>query len=137
MPKRSRGKEFEDSLFVAFMFLGIGVGLLLGEVAPGLFIGMGLGFLAMALAELLIKKQVPSEELADIEEAPEDDKTIGAFGTFLLILLGLGFILGGSSLLLGFEIPWKVLGSVFMVMLGLFFLSIALSRLKFLKRALY
>ena len=123
MSKPPRGKEFEGFLFVAFMFLGMGSGILLDNVAPGLFIGMGLGFLAMAVADALIKRP-PEEEISEAEDK------IGGFGTLMLILLGLGFILGGSSVLLGFEIPWRLLGSVFMVLLGIFFLIMALGRLR-------
>ena len=39
----------EGLVFTGFLFLGIGIGLLLGRVAVGTLIGMGLGFLAMAL----------------------------------------------------------------------------------------
>ncbi|RSN68752.1 hypothetical protein D9Q81_05385 [Candidatus Korarchaeum cryptofilum] len=48
MSERSRSKGFVGFLFVAFMFFGLGVGILIGEVAPALFVGMGLGFLSMA-----------------------------------------------------------------------------------------
>ncbi|MEM4581244.1 MAG: hypothetical protein QW092_02620, partial [Candidatus Korarchaeum sp.] len=93
-------------------------------VAPGLFTGMGLGFLAMAVADALIKRSTE-------EEVPKaEDRVAGGLGTLILILLGLGFILGGSSVLLGFEIPWKLLGSVFMVLLGVSFLTMALSMLR-------
>ncbi|MDW8035326.1 MAG: hypothetical protein RMI85_02585 [Candidatus Korarchaeum sp.] len=138
MSKRSGGKEFEGFLFVTFMFLGMGIGFLFDNIAPGLFIGMGLGFLAMALAEILIKKSAPlEEEVSEAEKISESgDKAIESLGTFILILLGLGFVLGGSSILLEFEIPWRVFGSVFMILLGMFFLTIAMSRLKLLKRAL-
>jgi len=39
----------EGSLFVGLMFLGMGIGLLVGRADAGLMIGLGAGFLAMAL----------------------------------------------------------------------------------------
>jgi hypothetical protein len=35
----------------AGLFIGMGVGMLIGQIPAGLFIGLGLGFLAMALAK--------------------------------------------------------------------------------------
>jgi len=39
--------------FVGLMFLGAGVGLLVGHTGAGALIGMGLGFVAMALLRLV------------------------------------------------------------------------------------
>lgn len=46
-----RKKRDRSNVFVGFMFLGMGLGWLLGHFAAGLFIGMGLGFIAQALLE--------------------------------------------------------------------------------------
>ncbi len=43
------GEGSSGLVFVAFMFIGMGIGYLLGNTAAGLFVGMGIGFLAMAL----------------------------------------------------------------------------------------
>ena len=40
------GEDWIKGYFVGFMFLGIGIGLLLGNVQAGTMIGMGLGFIA-------------------------------------------------------------------------------------------
>jgi hypothetical protein len=34
------------------MFIGMGIGLALGHLVPGMFIGLGAGFLAMVLVRL-------------------------------------------------------------------------------------
>ncbi len=57
MAKRSR-KESRDyvwTLFVALMFIGLGAGMLVGEAGAGVLLGMGFGFLAVALARILKK----------------------------------------------------------------------------------
>ena len=38
-------------LFVACLFLGMGIGMLYGRTWPGLIIGLGIGFLAMFLVK--------------------------------------------------------------------------------------
>ncbi len=100
-------------VFVAFLFIGMGVGYLLGNTAAGLFMGMGVGFLAMAYLK-------PREKGIDLRKEP--------WGSAILALVGLGFILGGASLLLGLEIPWDKLGGVFLILMGLAFLAMALGR---------
>jgi len=45
------------------------VGILIGEVAPALFVGMGLGFLSMAILDAIIKE--PAEEGSEYERAVE------------------------------------------------------------------
>lgn len=39
-------------IFVGCMFLGMGIGDIFDQTGPGMFIGMGVGFLASALAKL-------------------------------------------------------------------------------------
>ncbi len=46
-PKKRKG--ISGTVFVAGLFLGLGIGWLLGQMLPGLFIGMGVGFLASAI----------------------------------------------------------------------------------------
>jgi hypothetical protein len=45
-------EELEGLLFVSLMFLGMGVGLLAGKAGVGTILGLGAGFLAMALWRL-------------------------------------------------------------------------------------
>jgi len=51
-------------VFVGLMFLGAGVGLLVGHAGAGVLIGMGLGFVAMALLDWALKRKAPKLRLA-------------------------------------------------------------------------
>ena len=49
-PQRSKmGKQIGGIIFVGFMFLGMAFGWYIGRLVMGLFIGMGLGFIGMAI----------------------------------------------------------------------------------------
>jgi hypothetical protein len=123
--RRPRSKGFVGFLFVAFMFFGLGVGILIGEVAPALFVGMGLGFLSMAILDAIIKE--PAEEGSEYERAVESYVGRGGFlGNIILALLGIGFILGGLSILTGFEIEWRILGGALIILLGIWFIILAM-----------
>jgi hypothetical protein len=51
-PKIKREKD--TGLFIpAGLFLGIGAGFFLNELVPGILFGLGIGFLGMAIAEML------------------------------------------------------------------------------------
>jgi hypothetical protein len=47
--QKKTGTQIGGILFVGFMFIGGGVGLLLGNLPVGGALGMGSGFIAMAL----------------------------------------------------------------------------------------
>ena len=54
--KESRGRrrefrrESSDYVFVACLFIGIGVGIALNQVAVGVLVGLGVGFLGLFIA---------------------------------------------------------------------------------------
>ncbi|WP_167555227.1 hypothetical protein [Gottfriedia acidiceleris] len=52
----SRGAGIGGIVFVGCMFLGGGIGSLLHEQHSGWLIGMGVGFIGLALTRVLIKK---------------------------------------------------------------------------------
>ncbi len=119
--RRHKDRDLSGLLFVAFMFLGMGVGFLFDQVASGLFIGMGIGFLAMAVARARFGK-APAEEHLKLSMSGD------ILGSAITALIGLGFILWGVSMMLGLEIPWRMLGGVFIILFGLWFLWIAVGR---------
>jgi hypothetical protein len=48
-------------VFVGFMFIGLGIGFILGAILAGILLGMGAGFLAMGIVYALYRSK-------DIEE---------------------------------------------------------------------
>ena len=44
-----KGDHTSSYIFVGCMFIGMGVGMAIGDTGIGLFIGMGVGFLASAM----------------------------------------------------------------------------------------
>jgi len=62
-------KKFDvDNVIVGFMFIGMGLGWLLGHLVAGLFIGLGLGLVAQALME----GKESASGLESATSAPED-----------------------------------------------------------------
>jgi len=43
------GRGVEGLVFVGFLFIGMGIGMLFDKVGVGTLIGMGLGFISMAI----------------------------------------------------------------------------------------
>ncbi len=122
-----RSKEESSGLFfVAFMFLGMGIGYVLGNTAGGLFIGMGIGFFAMAYMRM--KAPIKGESESQVREMRSRSEKL--WGSAMLTLIGIGFILGGTSFILGWKIAWDKLGGIFLILLGLAFLGMALERIR-------
>lgn len=101
-------KNFSGLLFVGFMFIGGGLGLLFGRPEVGGAVGMGTGFLAMALFR--IKGQPVTVSLPAT--------TSGYF----LLLAGAFLILGGLSLIYFPGIIYPYLIGSFLALLGLGFM---------------
>ncbi|RLE80389.1 MAG: hypothetical protein DRJ52_06475 [Thermoprotei archaeon] len=102
-------------VFVALMFIGAGIGLLFGRPDVGGAIGMGLGFLAMAILRYH-RIKIESEKCVSIR---------GAFGSIILACIGIMFILGGVSLLLNLEYLMKYVAGIIAIAIGLVFLAAA------------
>ena len=47
MEKQKSGSQIGGIVFVGFMFIGAGIGMMMGKVQIGGALGMGVGFLAM------------------------------------------------------------------------------------------
>ncbi|MBA7611990.1 hypothetical protein ES703_19223 [subsurface metagenome] len=46
---KKRNRRLVSAIFLACLFIGLGVGLALGEVAIGVLVGLGVGFLASGI----------------------------------------------------------------------------------------
>ena len=55
MEKRNR--RLISAVFLACLFIGLGVGVALDEAGVGVLIGLGVGFLAAAIVGLIIGKE--------------------------------------------------------------------------------
>lgn len=57
MAKFKRKKsEFSDFLFIAGLFIGLGIGGIFGNWGAGALLGLGFAFFAMAISKLIKKK---------------------------------------------------------------------------------
>jgi len=86
---------------------------------------MGLGFIAMALIKAWGVKVGASEEVSK-------KVTIGPLGGALVLgVLGAVFICAGLILLFNIRIPWKMVGGLAALVIGLLFLAKALGLVRF------
>ncbi|MEM1575450.1 MAG: hypothetical protein QXF09_04055 [Nitrososphaerota archaeon] len=117
-------EEFSVLLFISSMFIGAGLGLLLGRPDVGGAIGMGVGFLLMGMIRIKVKEVKPLEV------------TIPKyFGIIILFLIGVSFILAGISLYtlqieMIKEILLPYLGGTIIILIGLFFVLKAITLFK-------
>ncbi len=100
-----RRSRWSWEIFTAFMFIGLGLGMIFGETGAGVILGMGVGFLLSSLIRV-------------------ERKVIFVFprnaGGIALIIIGIGFILLGLGTL-GYLPPQilRLAGGVFLLGLGI------------------
>ncbi len=116
----AEGDRVSGLLFVALMFIGAGIGLLFGRPDVGGTVGMGAGFLAMALIKARYR-EVKAEKTAVISPLA---------GSLVLGLIGILFITTGLALLFNVQIPWRILGGLGALALGLLFIAAAFNLVK-------
>ncbi|NPA98109.1 MAG: hypothetical protein GXO43_01900 [Crenarchaeota archaeon] len=107
-------------LFLACLFLGMGIGMFFGHTGPGTVIGMGVGLLAIAIAPSgrgTVNIRIGSRRFPGI-------------GRLFLGVVGAGFIIWGLEDLGLITIPgtiWQHIGAFILVLIGIVFLYFALS----------
>ena len=106
-------EKFDGKVFIAFMFLGLGIGMMFDQAGAGIMIGMGLGFVAGTIIHM--------EPRSVVIKVPP--MTVGV----VMGILGLIFILSGLALLFGLEIPWRIIGGLAITAIGI---TILISGLK-------
>ncbi len=114
-------------VFIGLMFLGMGIGMFFDRAGEGTIIGMGAGFVALAF---LPKHEDSVREGSGIANIRRRLHT-SFLGTTILVLIGLGFIIGGLYMLGIIQIPRTIciyLGGVFLLLLGVSFLFLAFKK---------
>ncbi len=110
------------NIFLACMFIGLGIGMLFDQAGAGIIIGMGIGFLVEGLLESVSTEKKEVLEERRIVYAPRARSILGGV---VLAVIGIGFIFGGLSLAGLIVIPeylWRSLGALIIIALGIAFL---------------
>ncbi len=116
------------AIFVGMMFLGMGIGMFFDRAGEGTILGLGAGFIAMAL--------VPEHE-----EERGRRRFIHHWSwasSIVLGLIGLGFILWGLYMLGLLTIPaelGRIIGGVVILLIGLGFIAVAVERHRVSRRS--
>ena len=119
----AEAEKISGLIFVALMFIGAGIGLIFGRPDAGGAIGMGIGFLAMALIKTKYKEIKP-EKTAIISPM---------MGSLVLGLVGILFITAGLVLLFNIQIPWRVLAGLVTLAIGFLFIIVAFNLIRLTK----
>jgi len=112
-------KDIGGLIFVAFMFIGGGLGLLFGRPDVGGAIGMGVGFIAMAFFKA--KKIEVTKSVVTIPRT---------FGQVSLIIIGLISISAGILILYAPELLYPYLAGIVAIVIGLLFIIVGLTGFK-------
>ena len=104
-------KDPQGLLFVAAMFIGMGIGMIFDMAGAGTIIGMGVGFILMALYQT---KNVEHKITFP-----------GDAGRFFLLILGVIFIVIGVCIFACHTINYTYLGAIGIISLGLFFIFLS------------
>lgn len=94
-------------LFPACLFLGLGIGMVFGHAGVGVILGMGIGFIAMALVR--------------VKSEPMEVKLPSSTASYFIILLGLFFIILGSGIIFFPDMLFPYILGVFIALLGIGF----------------
>ena len=104
----NRRERKTGGIFIpAFLFIGIGIGLLVGQPGAGALVGIGIGFIAMALARTW--------------KSPGSGLHPGA-PIFISFLVGLMFVIAGIGLIYFPAMLWPYLAATVLILLGIWFM---------------
>jgi len=113
--ERDRGRA-SGLIFVACMFIGGGIGLAIGRVEVGGAIGMGVGFILMALVRT--------------REEPVEIRIPSTASAYFLALLGIVFVVTGLGIIYFPDVLYPYVLGIFVILLGLGFVIMAGKTLK-------
>lgn len=120
---RRHGRRGTGFFIPAGLFIGLGIGLVLGNPGVGVLIGLGAGFLASALGGFFM--EAPPEEAPEGE--PSRYRTMDA-SRWIMVLIGIFIILIGVGLIYAPLIIWPYIIAGFLVILGIWFIIRGMSR---------
>ncbi|EHP89582.1 hypothetical protein [Methanotorris formicicus] len=103
-------EKIRKNLIIGFMFLGMGIGMLFNNFMFGLFVGLGIGFIITSF----IEKKKP----LNINKNPK----------YVKLLVGIFFLVIGIAELMGYEIPWRYMSSIALLLIGLYFILTTLEK---------
>ena len=113
-------------IFVGFMFLGLGIGMLFGNAGAGVIIGMGVGFI---LSELFERRgAIEYEEVKKHIKRNYGIRLASGLLGILFIFIGVMLALYPGALEILIQEFGYYIGAVIILLLGIFFLLSALSR---------
>ena len=101
-----KDKSVGGLVFVACMFIGLGIGLLFDKPNVGMFLGMGIGFLFMAF---LKGKEIRTIEISIPKTLP----------SLILTIVGLFFVIAGVLLFKAPELIYPYLIGFAAIIIGL------------------
>ena len=107
MRENRREKKIGGIFIPAFLFIGIGIGLLFGLPGEGALVGLGVGFLAMAIARTREGMGTGLHSSAPV---------------VISILVGFMFIAAGIGLIYFPAMLWPYLGAAVLILLGIWFM---------------
>ena len=111
------GEHVSGLLFVAFMFIGLGVGLAFDMPGPGVLIGMGGGFLTMGLVRV---RGVQPVEISPV-------KVSKRLGSCFAVVVGVLFLAVGTLMLThSAHLVYPYLPVIAFVLIGLGFIAWAI-----------
>ena len=113
--EREKGKA-SGLVFVACMFVGGGIGLALGRPDVGGAIGMGIGFILMALVKT--------------REEPVELRIPSSASAYFLIVLGIVFVVSGLGIIYFPHLLFPYMIGIFVILFGLGFVIMAGGMLK-------
>jgi hypothetical protein len=100
-----------SGLFIpACLFIGLGIGMALGEAGVGVLIGLGVGFVAMAFVRL--------------KAEPTELKLPSSVRGYFLVLLGIAFIVTGTGLIFFPDKLFPYIVGVFIAIFGIGFILV-------------
>ncbi len=122
MNTKPKKAHWSWEVFVGLMFVGMGIGLMVGETAAGMFLGMGAGFILASLVKIERPK-------VTIEPPTAKIGLLSIVAGIVFILMGLGE-LGIVQLKEAMSILWGVI----LILLGLAFIFGGITLLKSLRQ---